>query len=91
MRGLTFFLILLLAIFQFRFWFGQNGYIDYKNTQIEVVQLEKERQQLVNRNNKISAEIDDLTNAFDALEERARLRYEQIKKDEVFYRIIHKD
>lgn len=91
MRGLTFFLILLLSIFQFRFWFGQNGYIDYKNTQVDVIQLEQEKQRLESRNNKIAAEIEDLKNGTDALEERARLRYEQIKNDEVFYRVLRKD
>ncbi|MDP8079239.1 cell division protein FtsB [Phocoenobacter skyensis] len=91
MRLLIAFLALLLVIFQSYFWIGKNGWSEHRRTQINVAKLNAEIAQLTARNNKIIAEIEDLTNGVDALEERARMEYEQIKQDEVFYRVVHKN
>ncbi|MBR0573618.1 cell division protein FtsB [Pasteurella atlantica] len=91
MRLLTLFLIMLLCIFQSYFWFGKNGWEEYKNAQRTVKQLKKETLRLTARNEKIMAEIENLTNGVEALEERARMEYEQIKRDEIFYRVVPKE
>ena len=81
-------LIAVLALFQYDFWFGKNGYLDYKNTNEEIVLHKQENQKLSQRNQIIAAEIKDLKEGVDAIEERARYQHEMVKPNEIFYHIV---
>ena len=88
MRLLILLLLGVLTLFQYDFWFGKNGYFDYKNTEQEISLHKAENAQLSQRNQTIAAEIKDLKEGVEAIQERARLQYELVKPNETFYRIV---
>ena len=81
-------LIAVLLLFQYDFWFGKNGYWDYQATTKEIAVHQQENERLSQRNQIISAEIKDLKEGVDAIEERARLQHEMVKPNETFYHIV---
>lgn len=88
MRLFILLLTCVLALFQYAFWFGKNGYVDYKNTEQEIAVRKEENAKLSNRNQIVRAEIKDLKDGVEAIQERARLEYELVKPNETFYRIV---
>ena len=91
MRIFALALTVMLVLLQGMLWLGKNGIADY-----QAVAGELEAQQSVNanlqvRNREMFAEIDDLRQGLDAIEERARHELGMIKEGETFYRIIGED
>ncbi|MBM7037890.1 cell division protein FtsB [Vibrio sp. qd031] len=88
MRSFTAALVLILAWLQYSLWFGTNGYQDYAEVRQEIDVQQAVNNELLQRNNEMYAEIDDLRQGLDAIEERARHELGMIKEGETFYRII---
>ncbi|MFC2553400.1 MAG: cell division protein FtsB [Rodentibacter sp.] len=88
MRLFTAILIGILALFQYDFWFGKNGYLDYKEVAAKIIENKTENERLTQRNQMVSAEIQGLTKGFESIEERARMQYDMVKEHEIFYHIV---
>ncbi|NBI43758.1 cell division protein FtsB [[Haemophilus] felis] len=88
MRLFILLLVSILLLFQYDFWFGKNGYLDYKRVAQEIQQHKQENEKLSQRNQVLAAEIKDLKQGFDAIEEKARADLKMIKPNEVFYHIV---
>jgi len=81
-------LIVLLAMLQYRLWFGKNSWPDYLQLKKEIVTQTTENERLRSKNELQFKEIHDLKNGLDAIEERARNQLGLIKEGESFYRIV---
>jgi len=81
-------LIVLLLLLQYKLWVGDGGVPEVIHLQQEVEKQQQNKQQLEERNASLAAEVKDLKQGLDAIEERARSELGMIRKDERFYQII---
>lgn len=91
MKVLIAILILLLLILQYKLWFGDGNMREVWQLE-ETIKIQKvENQKLRDRNVALEAEVKDLKQGLEAIEERARNELGMIKKDETFFQIIEED
>ncbi len=90
MKWIALVLTLLLISLQYRLWFGQGSVRELDRQQVEIAELKKKNAELRLRNQRILAEIRDLKQGTDSIEERARNRLGMIRDGEVFFRILKK-
>ena len=72
MRKLIVFLIILLVYLQYRLWLGDGGLLELWNVHQEVEAQRDENARLRERNEALDAQVLDLKQGLDAIEERAR-------------------
>jgi cell division protein FtsB len=87
-RALLVILILLLVALQLKMWFGEGGYRDVQRLALRVEEQARENETLALRNRELQAEVEDLRQGLEAIEERARSELGLIKEDEEFYQVV---
>jgi cell division protein FtsB len=87
-RALTLILLLLLLALQYKMWFGEGGYRDVQRLAERVEEQARENELLAQRNRELQAEVEDLRQGLEAVEERARSELGMIKEDEEFYQVV---
>ena len=88
MKWVALILVVIFATLQYRIWFGESAFREIKHQRERSEQIRQENKELEIRNQKIVAEITDLRDGEDAIEERARYQLGMIKEGEVFIRIL---
>ena len=88
MRWLLWLLVVLLVLLQYRLWVGDGSLAEVWSLYQQVEAQRAENQRLLERNQALEAEVKDLKQGLDAIEERAREELGMIKKGESFYQII---
>ncbi|TKI08841.1 cell division protein FtsB [Martelella alba] len=88
MGKLTLLLLVLLGWLQYSLWLGKNGVHDLVRVRDDVAQQQGSNAKLKARNDQLFAEIDDLNDGQEAIEERARNELGMIKPGESFYRLV---
>lgn len=76
--------IILIAGFQYLYWFGEGGYRDHQELTQKIQQQTELNNELKERNRVLAAEVYDLKNGVEAIEEHARLDLGLIKPHETF-------
>lgn len=85
---LTTFLVLLLAMTQYRLWWGENGLLELRQLHAQVASQEEENQALSKRNQLLNAEVEELKGSLEAVEERARFDLGMIGEGETFIWLV---
>ena len=88
MRWLIALLVGMLLVLQYRLWVGEGSLAEVWRLRQQTEVQNKENELLIERNRALEAEVTDLKQGMDAVEERARNDIGMIKKDEVFYQVI---
>lgn len=83
-------LLVLIIALQYDLWFGEGSIQDARRLEIAVQLQTQENRQLRERNNALQAEVLDLKEGLDAIEERVRTELGMIQKDEIFFHVIEK-
>lgn len=76
--------IILIAGFQYLFWFGEGGFHEHQKLAQKIQQQTEINSELKERNRVLAAEVFDLKNGIEAIEEHARLDLGLIKPHETF-------
>lgn len=90
MRFLIALLLTLVLVLQYRLWVGQGSLAEVHALQQEISAQKDENERLQARNQELQAEVADLQNGREALEERARSELGMIKPGEVFIQVIER-
>ena len=81
-------LLLLLGALQAKLWLGDRGWRDARELQHTVDEQRAENARLQQRNDALTAEVEDLKSGETAVEERARSELGMIKPGETYYRVV---
>lgn len=88
MRLLIAVLLVMLILLQYRLWVGEGSLAEVRSLQQELATQKQELQKLHQRNRALEAEVQDLKQGLESIEERARSELGMIKEGETFYQVI---
>ncbi|MBL8414218.1 MAG: cell division protein FtsB [Propionivibrio sp.] len=90
MRWLSVVLVAVLLLLQYPLWLGKGGWLRVWDVDRQLHEQKEVNKKLEVRNAGLDAEVRDLKQGYDAIEERARFELGMIKQDEVFVQIPEK-
>lgn len=88
MRLLLTVLVLLLLLLQFPLWSGDGGLPEVWALRERIAEQEAANRELQARNDALEAEVDNLREGLDAIEERARNELGLVGEGEIFFQVI---
>lgn len=87
MKVLSLILIALIALLQYPLWLGKGSWLKVWEFDQQVITQHETNRKLQIRNAALDAEVRDLKQGSDAIEERARSELGMIKQDETFFQV----
>ena len=90
MRLVTLALVLLLALVQGELWFGSGGLPYARRLQGQLDAQLKQNDAQRQRNQRLQAEVDDLREGLEMVEDRARSELGMVRPDEVFVQVTRR-
>jgi cell division protein FtsB len=91
MRWFALILLVILILLQAKLWLGDGSVRDVRELEQTVETQAGENRSLEERNQALIAEVEDLKEGQDAIEERARTDLGMVREDETFYQVIEED
>ena len=91
MRWLVWLLVVLFVLLQYKLWVGDGSLADVWELYQQVEAQKEDNRLLRERNQALDAEVKDLKQGLEAIEERAREELGMIRDGETFYQIIEEN
>ncbi|WP_027330783.1 cell division protein FtsB [Marinimicrobium agarilyticum] len=88
MKALLAVLLVLLTGLQYRLWVAEGSWADVTRLEREIEKQASENERLIERNRRLSIEVQALKNGLDSVEERAREDLGMIREGETFYMMV---
>jgi cell division protein FtsB len=83
-------LAILIVAIQYPLWLGKGGWLRVWDVERQLAGQRAKNAQLEARNNALAAEVKDLKQGLEAIEERARYDLGYVRGDEVFFQVVDK-
>jgi len=78
----------LLLLLQYPLWLGKGSWLKVRELDTQVAEQKEGNARLKVRNDALDAEVRDLKQGLEAIEERARTELGMIKQDELFVQVL---
>ena len=88
MKWLTLTLASLLVLIQYPLWLGKGGWLRVWEVDQQIQAQHATNAKLKARNAALDAEVRDLKQGVEAIEERARSELGMVRQDEVFFQVL---
>jgi cell division protein FtsB len=80
--------VALLVSIQYPLWLGKGGWLRVWEVDRQISAQREINTRLKTRNGAMEAEVRDLKQGFEAVEERARSELGMVKQDEIFFQVL---
>ncbi len=91
LKSLLIFLLLIFGYLQYKLWIADGKVQDLWFLEQRIAHIEKENAVLKQRNNELSAEVDNLKDGLEVVELKARQELGWVGEDETFFQFIYPD
>ena len=88
MKVLSLILTALIILLQYPLWLGKGSWLKVWEVDQQVTTQHEINEKLKTRNAALDAEVRDLKQGYEAIEERARTELGMIRQDEVFFQVM---
>ncbi len=88
MKLLTLALLMAIALLQYPLWLGKGSWLRVWEVDQKLIAQRDNNRKLQSRNAVLDADVRDLKQGFEAIEERARSELGMIRQDEIFFHIL---
>jgi cell division protein FtsB len=88
MKILGIILGVLIVLIQYPLWLGKGGWVRAWDNDRQLTAQQARNQRLQERNDALEADVRDLKQGSEAIEERARFELGMVRQDEVFVQIV---
>lgn len=82
-------LVVLTVVLQYRLWLSEGSFTQAWSLQARLEAQQQANQILAERNNRLNAEVVDLQDGHEAIEERARMDLGMIGQNETFFLVVN--
>ena len=91
MKPLAIALASIIVALQYPLWMGKGGWLKVRDLDRQVAAQREANAMLKASNDALDADVRDLKQGLEAVEERARTDLGMIKKDEIFYQVVREE
>jgi cell division protein FtsB len=88
MKWLTLVFLALVGLIQYPLWVGKGGWLRVWEVDREIATQREVNSRLKARNAALDAEVRDLKQGLEAIEERARSELGMVRQDEIFFQVL---
>jgi len=88
MRTLALALAAFVILLQYPLWLGKGGWLRVWSLERQMQEQKDANSRLRQRNGALDAEVRDLKQGVEAIEERARYELGMIRQDEIFFQVV---